>query len=442
MENNILPKSFVAISDFNSYDWPFEKVIDFYSNEYETIYILGCALERNSDGNVKGGIELLSKIKEVSENSNGRVIYIPGSHDAFLYDYGQSVENDSIINMEYYEGAETAREFEELRRNEPQKAAELLTWLGNLPLQGRHEFNGQKYALAYVFFNQRMYEKFPGLSLRGLFSQKGEEDVFNYLVNIIKSKNGDNNYYKSDVPSKDTIVIVGSTPEENKKLRNLENVEGDFVEVHYAADGMTYDHKNKAISAKKESIFKKIAFPRWKKKTVDLDELMAKEAVLKDVIVDTVKNMDDIEQAQHSLYRFCLTGDVSFLPIDEEEKTKAEMITGEDMNAIICMYAADRMINPKKVLFEDLYTDYVNESALDHVIYSLEQRFGTSGAAVNQLAQAFKEKDYNYITASVGSARDVATKLGFNGMKKTMRKRHCRSVKGYVSSKFGSEYSY
>lgn len=46
MINQIVPDSFVAISDFHAMEWPLEKVKDYYLNEYEKIFILGAATER------------------------------------------------------------------------------------------------------------------------------------------------------------------------------------------------------------------------------------------------------------------------------------------------------------------------------------------------------------------------------------------------------------
>ena len=46
MINQIVPDSFVAISDFHAMEWPLEKVKDYYLNEYEKIFILGDATER------------------------------------------------------------------------------------------------------------------------------------------------------------------------------------------------------------------------------------------------------------------------------------------------------------------------------------------------------------------------------------------------------------
>ena len=48
---NIKKGSFVVVSDFHSYDWPLEKVKEYYLDEYETIYILGDVTDRGELSN-------------------------------------------------------------------------------------------------------------------------------------------------------------------------------------------------------------------------------------------------------------------------------------------------------------------------------------------------------------------------------------------------------
>ena len=73
--------SFVVISDFHSYEWPLKKITDYYLKEYDKIFILGDATDRGPYGDGEGGIDLLFKIKELTEKYPNRVIYIPGNHD-------------------------------------------------------------------------------------------------------------------------------------------------------------------------------------------------------------------------------------------------------------------------------------------------------------------------------------------------------------------------
>ena len=84
--------SFVVVSDFHSISWPLEVVVNKYFNEYDKIYILGDATDRGSDENGGGGIDLLLKIKQLTDRYPEKVFYVPGNHDEFLYGY--AAEND------------------------------------------------------------------------------------------------------------------------------------------------------------------------------------------------------------------------------------------------------------------------------------------------------------------------------------------------------------
>ena len=86
---NIAKGSFVVVSDFHSYDWPLEKVKEYYLDEYETIYILGDVTDRGELFDGSGGVDLLRRIKELSDMYPGRIVYVPGNHDDFLYQYAK-----------------------------------------------------------------------------------------------------------------------------------------------------------------------------------------------------------------------------------------------------------------------------------------------------------------------------------------------------------------
>lgn len=71
MKNNIVKDSFVAISDFHGYEYPLEKVKDYYLNEYDKTFILGDATDRGPDGQGAQGIDILKEIKRLTEQYPG-----------------------------------------------------------------------------------------------------------------------------------------------------------------------------------------------------------------------------------------------------------------------------------------------------------------------------------------------------------------------------------
>ena len=157
--------SFVAISDFHSYKWPLEKVKDHYIKEYETIYILGDATDRGEYSDGTGGLALLFEIKRLTEMYPGRVVYIPGNHDDFLYQYAKYNDYTAKINLIRNHGSQTISDIDNLKGQSSKELKELINWLGNLPLQKEHYYNGQRYVLAHALFDEKLYNDNKNFSL-------------------------------------------------------------------------------------------------------------------------------------------------------------------------------------------------------------------------------------------------------------------------------------
>lgn len=104
-------------------------------NPKTNLIILGDAIDRGADG-----INILCDIKELSEK--GKVIYVPGNHDAFAYNalisagdkkLGEKFEDDiKVWNING--GENTIQQFLTL---EQAKMYELIDWLGKQPIQYR-----------------------------------------------------------------------------------------------------------------------------------------------------------------------------------------------------------------------------------------------------------------------------------------------------------------
>lgn len=104
-------------------------------NPKTNFIILGDAIDRGADG-----INILCDIKELSEK--GKVIYVPGNHDAFAYNaltsagdkkLGEKFEDD-IKTWNINGGENTIQQFLSL---EQAKMYELIDWLGKQPIQYR-----------------------------------------------------------------------------------------------------------------------------------------------------------------------------------------------------------------------------------------------------------------------------------------------------------------
>lgn len=140
IENNNVRKrelQSIVISDLhgNLKKWQIVKQY-IKENPNTSLIILGDAIDRGPDG-----INILYDIKELSET--GKVMYIPGNHDAFAYNALRSVGdksleeifNDDIQIWENNGGEATVEQFLRLKQ---EKMHELINWLGKQPIQCKY----------------------------------------------------------------------------------------------------------------------------------------------------------------------------------------------------------------------------------------------------------------------------------------------------------------
>lgn len=227
MKNNIVKDSFVAISDFHGYEYPLEKVKDYYLNEYDKIFILGDVTDRGPDGQGAQGIEMLKEIKRLTEQYPERVVYIPGNHDTFVYDYGKYQDQNVRYFLERYHGKKTVEEIERLREANPKELNDLMNWLGKQPIQVMHNYNGKQFALAHAFFNQTIYELEPDLTLEDVYrvhrNEQGSRLDRAYQAILWYRKGQESSYGNietRDVPT-DAIMVIGHTPERSRATSDL-----------------------------------------------------------------------------------------------------------------------------------------------------------------------------------------------------------------------------
>lgn len=232
--------SFIAISDFHGYEYPLDKIKNYYLDEYDYIYILGDATDRGPTHDGAGSIKLLQEIKELSEKYPGRVVYIPGNHDQFLLGsaYG---DNNCRLNTFYNGGAVALDELDHLKKSNPREFNQLVSWLEKLPLQKTHVYDGKKYVFAHAFFNQRLYDMNPNFSLKDFFNTANsnlKEDL-NKVLWFRKSKN---EYYSvEDCPTADSIMVIGHTPvDRGPDSYDLVDKNNRKVKVHCVDGGIAY----------------------------------------------------------------------------------------------------------------------------------------------------------------------------------------------------------
>lgn len=233
-------ESFVAISDLHSNKEAMKKIYKYIDEGYKVV-ILGDVTDRGPYGDGTGGVDMLLEIKELSDS--GKVVYIPGNHDELLYGYAISRNDDVAYSyadtISYNGGTATLADINQLRYKEPYKFKKLINWLGNLPIQRVHEVDGQKYCFAHALFNQKIYDTNPLFSLSDFYNLKD----YNYnsrYAQIFWFRKYEDDYRKDELPSKDSIMIIGHTPQDNLEEDdfNLIDSNGDTIEVRNVDGGL------------------------------------------------------------------------------------------------------------------------------------------------------------------------------------------------------------
>jgi len=436
MNNQIRPSSFIALSDFHSCTWPLEKVVNYYLREYETIYILGDCTDRGYDLDGSGGLSLLTSIFSLIKTLPGRVVYVPGNHDEFLYNWAVHHDQVSYNNMVKNGGAKTYQDVETMRKNNPELFNKLFEWLGNLPIQRQHYFNNQRFVLAHALFNERLYQHNPNFSLKDLYQFKGKQD-YSYFANVLWFRKGSSSYYFDDLPDTNSIMVIGHTPERHRNSPNLDldNGRGGVVKVCCVDGGIDYNARMLKYDGGDD-----VVFTQWGSH-VDTSELAcsnmkskvnneSEEEILKKTIVEVMKHSDSKENGYFSLQRINSLGVVSGI----------KKISSDSVYSIIQNYGYQRDGRYGQD-FNSLYLDYINETIFDYIVECIIKKNGTKKSGVIQIANLFHTSNFSYITESIGNARSLAKIIGIDSLKKVVSKQHCKVVSDYVYKKFGFDYS-
>ena len=446
-------RTFVVVSDFHSNKWPLEKVKKYYTKEYDVVYILGDATERGPQNNGEGGIGLLIDIMNLS---TGNVVYIPGNHDDFVYSYmllksRGKVDDGLVYNICMNGGEKTISDIDYLYDHNRELFNTLFKWLGNLPLQVKHDFDGITYNLAHAFFNEKIYKADPKFNLKKL-----NEGIFDELDanNILWFRKGEYQYDTNSLPDPRSKVIIGHTPAKLREGVNLDlrNQYGQTIKVICVDNGLTFGNPMLKYVAGKASAEKtipdehKYAAPR---KSV-LNAIRNK-LTNKDIEEDTYDDVPRLVEEEHSYMPITLEDlentVISVLKADKNSlwEFEQEMMYSFYLNGN--SYVLDPNINPSGIVSKLFNDPIYQEQILFDVKKELGKIFGEVTRNIfvkvlkcfvvmvgvkyiyesflpeeekydiaGQITGFLEEEDPNYITTNNG-ARNVARALGAQRIK-------------------------
>lgn len=434
--SNIMPNSFIVISDFHSIKWPYEKIINEYINQYDKIYILGDATDRGKDGIGTNGLDLLFDIKDLTEKYPNRVFYLPGNHDDFVYMTlmmnSQNARHHMIING----GEKTLEDIDYLRKNMPDEANRLKDWLGKQPLQRIHEYNGKKYALAHALFDKKVYMNDKDFSLEKLNFATTEEE-YKRCQNMIWFRKLNDKYELDAPPSSDYTMIIGHTPQslEHPNNLNLKNEFGKIVKVVCVDGGINHTNRMLAFDGQLKIVSKETRIKQGKtrEKKLDAQTLETFKEAFDEVIINSLQT----KGTAYSIIDAVINKNFDNLTDDEKVLKNAKIIANNAIRQIAGNIAAEKpeyLEGTKKITV--LLRNYIYEVVLNHIIESLAIRYGSYNRAGEQINVYLATNEPTYITQKVGKARTVANKIGIRNLEKILKLNSCLSVEDYIVSEF------
>lgn len=249
------------------------------SNPTTNLIILGDAMDRGAYGP-----EILMEIKEYSDK--GRVVYLPGNHDEFAYNYMEhKKQNDQIYseaykNLKYNGGKETIRKLDNFDYIVQQQLAngriekritlqELTDWLGSQPIQAITCENKQRYLLAHAMFDKELYCTNSVFCLKDALRLKektnrtpNEENIFKKFQNVMwyrREKQNDDSLENS-VPIGAKLIIGHTATKSGEVEKRTSNNDKSII---YCVDTHNKGLRGFNLTASKELSAEDIAIREY-----------------------------------------------------------------------------------------------------------------------------------------------------------------------------------
>lgn len=450
MNRNIVSSSFIIISSFHSNTYTLDNIISNYLNEYETIYIFGNSINQEKKNIEIRSIKKLLDIKNLSDKYPGRVVYIPGNFDSYIYDYIVYGDNKVEFFLNANDNLNIIDDYNNFMRDlkNSNETTEVINWLGKLPLQKIHYYNGKKFVLSNNFFNQRLYKENPKLSLKDLYTIKisNPKEYEDLLKTIYFINNGsDFNYHPNDLPSSRDVMVIGHLPSKYRvnKTLDLENSNGEIVKIFCVENGFAYDGSIFKYNGNDKvciplNIDKQNIIPNYKEmdNIIEdkrfLDDIDKTQSLLKKIIIEVLKSNSDMDYCYDLLKHLFSTADDLYFFQDNETVRKTPSLNIKDINTVFKFYYYLKNSKIPNTISEDIYMNFIYETALEYIIQCLESKYNSKHSAAKQINQLFLEEDFSYITNSVGQARIIAKKVGINNLKSIIKNNNFSCISEFI----------
>lgn len=442
--------SFIAISDFHGYEYPLDKIKKNYINEYDKIYILGDATDRGEKHDGTGSIKLLIEIMNLSKQFPDRIIYIPGNHDEFLLGYIRSkykIDNyypySYTANLLYNGGEATIKELNELQTKHPNIFIALISWLGKQPIQRKHKYNNKKYVFGHAVFNQRLFDLNPNYCLEDYFKESENSETRRMANAVLWFRKFKNRYNQNEMPTSDKIMIIGHTPETQRKDRdiNLTDANGRIIKVHCVDGGIAYNGGMLKYDGKE---------------TVIRTEYLKHNntSTLQDKVTPKTKPNNEAIFQSHIICTILNRGKLGFQQVISGDNPK-------DLNSFQCQEIIEKNINTchiknelskRSIYIKTFLFDYILENqikrmqeqnyTLDTAVEMIDTFINGNNSREYIIKKGNNGKENYYHITSKNYAREIAKIIGPEIMLETLTIHNCRTVKEYVEKKYYQDNSY
>ncbi len=440
-------KSFVAISDFHGYDYPLDKVKNYYLNEYDVIFILGDATDRGKDGMGTGSIKLLLDIMRLAKQYPERVKYIPGNHDEFLLGYIRnrhnmnSYEPYNYVGTLFRNGGEgTIRELNELEKNNPRVFNEMFSWLSTQPLQRVHNYNGQSFVLGHAIFNQRLYDINPNYCLDDYFREPENSELRRMAYSVLWFRKDKDHYNMWEMPKAGKTMIIGHTIEKKIRGKNIDvcDPSGRTVKVHCVDGGIAYNGGMLKYDGGSNVVWTEMLSHNNTAQSNDINNEVVignSEVLFQDYILDMT-----LREGKLGIHK------AMFGQGPKE-------LTSSEVRNVVCRgydcYSESDVEFARNIYVKTFLFDYVIECQLERMKErhgNLNDAMYATGVLTDRFIFGSSDHDYvrNYgglkgnplAVTSNRSARSIAEALGPNVMEDVLRMNNCKSVHDYIAKRF------